>query len=61
MQDNVVSVSGGPVRSRCGLWFAGPVNISPTSRRFVDPTAGVAMPAEAVTDRSFAGCLPGLL
>ncbi len=48
------------MRSRCGLWFAGPVNISARSRPFVDATAGVAMPAEAVTDRSFAGCLPGL-
>ena len=51
--------SGGPVRSHCGLWFAGAVNVSPASRRFVDPTAGVAMPAAAVTDRDFAGCLPG--
>ena len=60
MQDNSVSISGGPVRSKCGLWFAGPVNISEASRRFVDATAGVDMPAEGVTDRSFAGCLPGL-
>ena len=60
MRGNVVTLSGGPVRSRCGLWFAGPVNISPRSRPFVDATAGVAMPAEGVTDRSFAGCLPGL-
>lgn len=60
MQDNTVTLSGGPVRSRCGLWFAGPVNISAASRRFVDPTAGVAMPPEAVTDHSFKGCLPGL-
>ena len=59
MADNTVTESGGPVRSHCGLWFAGPVNISDASRRFVDPTAGVAMPAEGVTDRSFAGCLPG--
>ena len=60
MQDNVVTLSGGPVRSHCGLWFAGPVNISERSRPFVDATAGVSMPAEGVTDRSFAGCLPGL-
>ncbi len=60
MRDNAVTLSGGPVRSRCGLWFAGPVNISAKSRRFVDATAGVAMPAEGVTDRTFAGCLPGL-
>ena len=59
MADNAVSVSGGPVRSPCGLWFAGPVNISTRSRGLVDATAGVAMPAEAVTDRDFAGCLPG--
>ncbi len=59
MRDNVVTKSGGPVRSHCGLWFAGPVNVSPVSRRFVDATAGVAMPAEAVTDRDFARCLPG--
>ncbi len=60
MRDNAVTLSGGPVRSRCGLWFAGPVNISARSRPFVDATAGVATPAEGVTDRSFAGCLPGL-
>ncbi len=60
MADNTVTVSGGPVRSRCGLWFAGPVNISEASRRYVDATAGVLMPAEAVTDRTFKGCLPGL-
>ncbi len=60
MADNAVTLSGGPVRSRCGLWFAGPVNISEASRRYVDATAGVTMPAEAVTDRTFKGCLPGL-
>jgi hypothetical protein len=60
MADNTVTVSGGPVRSRCGLWLAGPVNISAASRRYVDATAGVKMPAEAVTDRTFRGCLPGL-
>ena len=59
MADNIVTQSGGPVRSHCGLWFAGPVNISDGSRRFVDPTAGVTMPAEGVTDRDFARCLPG--
>ncbi len=59
MRDNVVTQSGGPVRSHCGLWFAGAVNVSPASRRFVDATAGVAIAAEAVTDRDFAGCLPG--
>jgi hypothetical protein len=36
------------------------VNISEASRRYVDATAGVLMPAEAVTDRTFKGCLPGL-
>ena len=60
MHDNTVSLSGGPVRSRCGLGFSGPVNISARSRPYVDPTAGVSMPPEGVTDRSFAGCLPGL-
>ena len=60
MERNTVALSGGPVRSRCGLGFAGPVNISARSRPFVDATAGVTMPAEGVTDRSFAGCLPGL-
>ena len=60
MRSNTVTLSGGPVRSRCGLWFAGPVNISARSRPFVDATAGVAMPPKGVTDRSFAGCLPGL-
>lgn len=60
MRGNTVSLSGGPVRSRCGLWFAGPVNITPASRRFVDATAGAATPAEGVTGHSFAGCLPGL-
>ncbi len=59
MRDNAVTESGGPVRSHCGLWFAGAVNVSAASRRFVDATAGVAMPAEGVTDRDFAGCLPG--
>ena len=60
MRDNTVTLSGGPVRSRCGLSFAGPVNISARSRPFVDATAGVATPVDGVTDRSFAGCLPGL-
>ena len=59
MRDNQVSESGGTVRSHCGAWVAGAVNISPASRRFVDATAGVVMPAEAVTSRSYAGCLPG--
>ncbi len=59
MRDNRVTESGGPVRSHCGLWFAGPVNISAASRPFVDPTAGVAMPEAGVTRHSFAGCLPG--
>ena len=60
LEHNTVTLSGGPVRSQCGLWFAGAVNISARSRPFVDATAGVDMPAEGVTDRSFAGCLPGL-
>ncbi len=60
MRDNTVADSGGPVRSRCGWWFAGPVNITAASRRFVDATAGVAMPAEDVTQRDVVGCLPGL-
>lgn len=59
MRDNQVTHSGGVVASHCGDWLVGPVNIAPGSRPFVDTTAGVAMAAEAVTSRSFAGCLPG--
>ena len=59
MRDNQVADSRGRVRSHCGEWAVGPVNIAPASRRFVDATAGAAIPAEAVTSRSFAGCLPG--
>ena len=59
MRNNQVSDSGGVVISHCGLLFAGPVNIAEASRRFVDPTAGVDMASEAVTDHDFYGCLPG--
>ena len=59
MRDNTVTQSGGPVRSHCGLWFAGAVNITHASQPYVDPTAGVQMPAEGVTERDFHGCLPG--
>lgn len=60
MRANAVTLSGGPVQSRCGIWLVGPVNISARSQGLVDPTAGVDMLAEAVTGRSFEGCLPGL-
>ncbi len=59
MRGNRVTQSGGPVTSHCGRWDVGAVNIAPASRPFVDATAGVTMPAEDVTTRSFAGCLPG--
>ncbi len=59
MRDNRVIESGGMVASHCGEWLAGAVNIAPDSRRFVDATAGTGLAAEAVTSRSFAGCIPG--
>jgi hypothetical protein len=59
MRDNHVAESGGVVRSHCGGWDIGAVNISAASRRFVDATAGVAIPAEDVTSRDFSGCIPG--
>jgi hypothetical protein len=59
LRNNRVTESGGVVHSHCGDWLTGAVNITPASRRFVDPTAGVGMGAEDVTDRSFAGCIPG--
>ena len=59
LRDNRVALSGGRVVSHCGEWDVGAVNIAPASRAFVDPTAGVTIPAADVTARSFAGCLPG--
>ena len=38
MRANQVTESGGTVRSHCGATLAGPVNISPASRRYVDAT-----------------------
>ncbi len=60
MADNAVTESGGSVQTHCGPRTPGPVNITANSARYVDATAGVAMPAEAVTRLDFAGCLPGL-
>ena len=59
MRDNWVIQSGGLVKSHCGDWLAGPVNITPASRPFVDATAGAVVAAKDLTRRSFAGCLPG--
>lgn len=59
LRNNWVTESGGVVHSHCGDWLTGAVNITAASRRFVDPTAGVGMGTVDVTDRSFAGCIPG--
>ena len=59
MRDNRVVQSGGMVKSHCGDWLTGPVNITPASRPFVDPMAGTMVAPEDLTNWSFAGCIPG--